>query len=85
MPNEALRLFMKHVLELQQGLFCAEIKGALAGMNAERCSMDKFHIASEVEVRVAKPFRIAFDSYVGATQPATPEAAQESAASAQTP
>ena len=29
LPSEALRLFMKHVLELQQGQFQAEIKGAL--------------------------------------------------------
>ena len=36
LPSEALRIFMKHVVELGQGLYTSEIRGALSSSAAEK-------------------------------------------------
>jgi hypothetical protein len=62
LPNEAQRCFMKHALDVSQGLYQPEIKGALAGTSADKYSVDKFHNATRVNQRFTTSFLIAYDS-----------------------
>ena len=48
LPNEALRCFMKHVVELSQQLFRLEIQGALQRAHADKFSLEKFHQTTRV-------------------------------------
>ena len=78
LPTEALRLFMKHVVDLAQGLYLMEIKGALSATGADKYSLDKFHAASRVHQRFTEAFLVAYDSLTGVAQEA--EAAKAAAA-----
>jgi hypothetical protein len=51
LPTEALRLFMKHALDVAQGQYMAEIRGALQGAAADRYSAERFNKASRVNLR----------------------------------
>ncbi len=42
-PNVAQRCFMKHALDIAQGLCQPEIKGALSGISADRYDGEKLH------------------------------------------
>ena len=68
LPTEALRLFMKHALDVAQGLNFAEIRGALQGAAADRYSVERFNKAARVNLRFTTPFLIAYDSLVGLQQ-----------------
>ena len=65
LPNEALRCFMKHALELSQGLYGPEIQGALQKSPVEKYSVEKFHQTTRVNQRFATAFGVAYDSLVG--------------------
>ena len=65
LQTEALRMFMKHALDLHQGFYQCEIKGALANAGGERFSLDQFHKATRVQARFSRQFDIAFDSAAG--------------------
>ena len=60
--TDALRCYMKHSLELAQGYYAPEIKGALAAVGADRYSLDKFHKSTRVSQRFFQAFKIAYDS-----------------------
>ena len=70
LPTEALRCFMKHVLDLSQGLYASEIKGALANTSADRFSVEKFNKGTRVNLRFTTKFSVAYDSIVGNPQAA---------------
>ena len=74
LPTEALRLFMKHALDLAQGFFQPEIKGALSGIGAEKFSLDQFHKGARVRQRFAEKFHVALDSIVGPSQAVSADA-----------
>ena len=74
LPTEALRLFMKHALDLAQGFFQPEIKGALSGIGAEKFSIDQFHKGARVSQRFAENFRVALDSIVVPSQAVSADA-----------
>ena len=65
LPTAALRCLMKHALEVSQGLFQPEIRGALTKIGSEKYDFDKFQKCSRVAVRFTTAFRVAFDSLVG--------------------
>ena len=65
LPNEALRSFMKHAVELSQGMFQPEINGALAMLPGDKYNIDRFLKGSRVSVRFTAGFSIAYDSLVG--------------------
>jgi len=65
LPQEADRLFMKHALEVAQGLYAPEIKGALSGTGAEKYGIDKFLGAARVQKRFGDQFKIAYDTLIG--------------------
>ena len=67
LPNEALRCFMKHVLELTQGVFRPEIQGALLRSPADKFNLDKFQQTTRVTQRFATAFRVACDSLQAAS------------------
>ena len=69
LPNEAQRCFMKHLLDLSQGLYRPEIQGALTKAPTEKVSIEKFHQTTCVSQRFATPLGVACDSLVG-KQPA---------------
>ena len=65
LPNEALRLAMKHCGDVAQGFYKPEIVGALKQPKAERYNVDKFHKGSRVAKRFFELFQSAYDSRVG--------------------
>ena len=65
LPTEALRCFMKHALELSQGLYRPEIQGALQKCPAEKFSVEKFHQTTRVNQRFTTAFGVAYASLVG--------------------
>ena len=67
LPTEASRGFMKHVVELNQGLFRPEIQGALQRSAAEKFCLEKFHHTSRVNARFVAAFRVAYDSLAAST------------------
>ena len=75
LPNEAQRCFMKHALDVSQGLYQPEIKGALSGTSADRYCVEKFHKATRVSQRFTTAFLIAYDSLVGSPSAASADAA----------
>ena len=77
LPNDALRLFMKHALDLAQGFYQPEIKGALSGPAAEKFTLEKFLQSTRVNTRFATQFSIAYDSLVGKPSVASAAAAGE--------
>ena len=88
LPTEALRCFMKHALELYQGLYRPDIQGAL-----QKFHVDKFHQTTRVNQRFTTAFGIAYTSLVGTPaeakaakgaeqQPSSSSAEQHTAASA---
>ena len=58
---------MKHVVELNQGLFRPEIQGALQRSAAEKFCLEKFHHTSRVNARFVAAFRVAYDSLAAST------------------
>ena len=66
--NDATRLAMKHFLDLAQGVYKPEIKGALSQPKAERYNLEQFHRAQRVETRFFNQFRVAYDSLLGRPQ-----------------
>ena len=68
LPTQSLRLFVKHYLEIAQGFYNAEIRGALTNMPADKFTVEKFLATTRVEQRFAKPFQIAYDSIAGNPQ-----------------
>ena len=95
LPNEALRLFMKHMLEVPQGFFKPEIQGAFLRSSADKFSVEKFHQTSRVTQRFTTAFKIAYDSLAAATareqtaeeggQPASATAGQTAASAGKEP
>ena len=73
-PTDALRCYMKHALELAQGFYAPEIKGALAAVGADRYSLDKFHKGTRVSQRFFQAFQIAYDSIACKPQAESAEA-----------
>jgi hypothetical protein len=71
LPNEALRCFMKHLLDVSQGLYQPEIKGALSGTSADKYSVEKFHKGTRVNQRFTKAFLVAHDSILGLSSSAS--------------
>ena len=62
LPTEALRLFMKHMLELSQGLYRPEIAGALQKVNIHKYNIEHFHETTRVKQKFSTPFQVAYDS-----------------------
>ena len=62
LPNEALRIFAKHVLEVMQGFYTAELKGALSTTNAQKWNWERFLESEGVKKRFTLDFKIAYDS-----------------------
>ena len=62
LPTEALRLFMKHMLELSQGLYRPEIAGALQKVNIHKYNIEHFHETIRVKQKFSTPFQVAYDS-----------------------
>jgi hypothetical protein len=73
--TEALRCFMKHVLDISQRCYQSEIRGALSGTLSQRYSVEMFHKASRVNERFTKSFLIAVDSIVGPSSAASADSA----------
>eukprot|EP00959_Pyramimonas_sp_CCMP1952_P022431 472085-Pyramimonas_sp.AAC.1 len=73
LPGEALRLTMRHFLDLGQGLYKSEIAGALSQPKSERHSLEKFHKGQRV---------IAHDSLSAAPKPVPEERKAEGEAAA---
>ena len=65
LPTEALRSYMKHSLDLAQGFYSPEIKGALAAVAGDKYSLDRFHKSTRVAQRFFQVFSLARDSLVG--------------------
>ena len=65
LPNEALRLTMRHFLDLNQGFYTAEIAGALSQPKSERYNIEKFYKGLRISKRFCEPFHVAYDSLVG--------------------
>ena len=82
LPSEALRLTMKHFLDLGQGFYKSEIAGALSQPKSERYSLEKFHKGQRVLKRFFEPFQIAYDSLAGVSKPAPEEKQAEAEAAA---
>ena len=66
---------MKHALDLAQGLYLAEIRGALQGASADRYSVERLNRGAHVNMRFTAPFQIAYDSLVGLPSVASADAA----------
>ena len=66
LPNDALRCYVKHSMDLGRGVYRAEIKGALASIGQEKYSTEKFQKCSRVTTLFTTPFSIAYDSLVSA-------------------
>ena len=78
LPNEALRCFMKHALDISLGLYQPEIKGSLQMIAGDKYSVEKFHKSTRVHQRFTTLFLVAYDSLV-----ATPSAASAGGAESQ--
>ena len=65
LPTNALRLAMKHFLDIAQEVYSPEIAGALTQPKSERYDMDKFHKSVRVAKKFFEKFQIAYDSLVG--------------------
>ena len=65
LPNEALRLAMKHCIEITQSYYKSEILGAVKQPRGVRYNVDQFHKGTRVAKRFFEPFQIAYDSHVG--------------------
>jgi hypothetical protein len=65
LPNEALRLAVKHCIDVAQGYYKPEIAGALRQPKGERYNVEQFHKGSRAAKRFFEPFQIAYDSLVG--------------------
>ena len=66
LPTEALRLYVDHLMDLGQGAFLAEIRGALASVG-QQYILEKFHNCSRVITKFITPFAIAYDSLSSVT------------------
>ena len=75
LPTEVLRSYMKHSLDLAQGFYAPEIKGALANVAADKYKIDNFHKGSRVSQRFFNCFVIAHDSLAGNSQAVSADAA----------
>jgi hypothetical protein len=75
LPVEAQRCFMKHALDLAQGLYQPEVRGALQGTTADKYNADKFHKATRVNQRFTAGFTIAYDTLIGPSSAASAGAA----------
>ena len=71
LPSGALRMAMKHFLDVAQELYKQEISGALSQPKAERYNIEKFHKGQRVSKRFFERFQIAYDSLVGTPRTAT--------------
>ena len=65
LPNEALRLLMKHFLDVSRGFYKPEIAGMFKQPKGERFNVEQFLKGSRVMKRFFEPFQIAYDSLVG--------------------
>ena len=65
LPTAALRCFMKHALELSQGLYRPEIQGAIQKCSAENFDVDKCHQTTRVNQRFTTAFGVTYASIVG--------------------
>ena len=80
LPNEALRLAMKHFSDVAQGFYKPEIAGALTQPKGERYNVEQFHKGIRVSTRFLQPFLIAYDSFLGFSQSRSAEATADTAA-----
>ena len=62
LPNEALRLFMKHAMDLHQGFYSPEIKGALVAVAADRYSPERFNKTTRVHQKFHAQFSVSYES-----------------------
>ena len=84
LPNEALRLAMKHCIEVAQGFYKPEIAGALKQPKGERYNVEQFHKGSRVAKRFFEPFQIAYDSLVGSPKDRSKDKTENNATAAAT-
>ena len=68
LPNESLKLVMKHVLDLSQGLYQPEIMGALRGIATHQFSAAMFNNGARVRRYFLEHFAIAYDTLLGMPQ-----------------
>ena len=68
LPNEALRLAIKHCNEVAQGFYKPEITGALKQPKGEQYNVERFHKGARVSKRFFEPFQIAYGSHRGIVQ-----------------
>jgi hypothetical protein len=64
LPTEALRLYVRHFMDLGKGTFNPEIKGALAGVGQDKYSLDKFQSGARVDTVFTAPFKIAYERLI---------------------
>ena len=66
---------MKHALDVSQGCYLPEVRGALSGTTADKYGIEKFIKGLRVNQRFTSAFRIAYDSLVGPRAASADEAA----------
>ena len=84
LPNEALRLAMRHCMEVSQGYYKPEIGGALSQPKGQRYNVEQFHKGARVSKRFFEPFQIAYDPLVGSREGRSEEKLKGNAAAAAT-
>ena len=70
-PNEAMRLTIKHCINIAQCFYKPEIGGALKQPRSERYNWEQFRKGSRVAKRFFEPFLIVYDSILIKSRPAT--------------
>ena len=62
LPNQALRLFFKHLHDVFKGFYSPEVKGALSGAPEGKWNWALFHEGTRVKKRFLVDFTVAYDS-----------------------
>ena len=73
LPTVALRLAMKHFLDLVQGFYRVEIAGVLRQPRTDRYNFDQFHRGARASKRFWEPFQTALDDLLGSAKGASEE------------
>ena len=69
LPNEPIRLFLKHMHDIYSGFYMKEVKGALNSPAADRWNWENFHENGRVRKRFLEDFNIAYDSISNKKKP----------------
>ncbi len=59
-------------MDLAQGFYQPEIKGAMAAVGAQRFSLDRFHKTGRVELRFMNEFAVTLNSFASQTPGSLP-------------